>query len=108
MVRLIRIKSVAVANNHLNDYPTPIVGYISSFGSLSGVSLVLQIITGVLLASHYNANISLAFLSLEHIIRDVNDGWLFRYIHSNGALIFFFCLYLHIYNNFYSEAEDLV
>jgi quinol-cytochrome oxidoreductase complex cytochrome b subunit len=107
-MRLIRIKSIAIINAHLNDYPTPIVGYLSSFGSLSGVSLVLQIITGILLASHYNANISLAFLSLEHIIRDVNDGWLFRYMHSNGASIFFFCLYLHIYNNFYSEAEDLV
>lgn len=107
-MRFIKIKSFATLNAHLVDYPTPAVGYFSSFGSLSGLCLVIQIITGILLTAHYTPHISLAFGSVEHIIRDVNDGWLFRYYHSNGASIFFMCVYLHIAHNIESEADDLL
>lgn len=73
-MRLLKIKTIGVVNNHLIDYPSQAVGYASSFGSLSGISLVIQIITGIFLAIHYTPHTSLAFLSLEHIIRDINDG----------------------------------
>jgi ubiquinol-cytochrome c reductase cytochrome b subunit len=108
IMRSIKIQGLSVLFNHIFEYPTPIVGYISSFGSLAGVCLVIQIITGLFLAIHYSSHISIAFISVEHIIRDVNDGWLFRYYHSNGASIFFFCMYAHIYVNISSEAEDIV
>ena len=104
-MRFIKMKAVAFFNSHLVDYPTPIVGYMSSFGSLAGLCLLIQIITGVLLVSHYTPHTLFAFASIEHIMRDVNDGWLFRYYHSNGASMFFLCLYLHIYHNFSSEAD---
>ncbi len=107
-MRFIKIKSISILNNHLIDYPTPIVGYLSSFGSLSGLCLVIQIITGVLLTAHYTPHVLLAFCSIEHIMRDVNDGWLFRYYHINGASIFFICVYFHIYVNFSSEGDDLL
>jgi ubiquinol-cytochrome c reductase cytochrome b subunit len=73
-MRFIRIKSVAVLNAHLIDYPTPATGYMSTFGSLSGICLVIQIITGILLTAHYTPHVLYAFMSIEHIIRDVNDG----------------------------------
>jgi len=107
-MRFIKMKSFAILNSHLIDYPTPIVGYISSFGSLSGLCLVIQILTGVLLTAHYTPHVTFAFSSVEHIMRDVNDGWLFRYFHSNGASFFFLCIYLHINHNFSSEADDLL
>jgi len=81
---------------------------MSSFGSLSGLCLAIQIITGILLAAHYTPHTSLAFSSVEHIMRDVNDGWILRYYHSNGASMFFLCVYLHIYQNLSSEADDLM
>jgi len=107
-MRFIKMKTFAVINSHLIDYPTPTVGYISSFGSLSGLCLVVQILTGVLLTAHYTPHVLMAFSSIEHIMRDVNEGWLFRYYHSNGASIFFLCLYLHIQNNLSSEADDIL
>ena len=108
LMRFIKMKSFAMLNSHLIDYPTPIVGYMSSFGSISGLCLVIQIITGILLTAHYTPQVNFAFASVEHIMRDVNDGWLFRYFHSNGASIFFICIYLHINHNFSSEADDLL
>ena len=73
-MRFIKMKSFAILNSHLIDYPTPIVGYMSSFGSLSGLCLVIQILTGVLLTAHYTPHVTFAFSSVEHIMRDVNDG----------------------------------
>jgi ubiquinol-cytochrome c reductase cytochrome b subunit len=73
-MRILRNKTIAIINDHLVDYPTPIVGYISSFGFLSGVCLTIQIFTGVFLAIHYSPHTATAFLSVEHIMRDVNDG----------------------------------
>lgn len=107
-MRFINMKSVSFINGHLIDYPTPIVGYFSSFGSLSGLCLVIQILTGILLTAHYTPHVLIAFTSVEHIMRDVNDGWLFRYYHSNGASIFFLCVYIHINNNSNAESEDLL
>jgi len=69
---------------------------------------MIQILTGVLLTTHYTPHVSYAFNSVEHIMRDVNDGWLFRYYHSNGASIFFFCVYMHVGQNDAAESEDLV
>src|SRR5258708_13224231 len=107
-MRFVKIKGFSLLTSYLIDYPTPIVGYLSSFGSLSGLCLMIQIITGVLLTAHYTPHILFAFNSIEHIIRNVNEGWIFRYYHSNGASIFFLCIYLHIYNNYSSEADDLL
>jgi ubiquinol-cytochrome c reductase cytochrome b subunit len=72
-----------------------------NFGSLLGLCLGIQIITGVTLAMHYNPSVSEAFNSIEHIMRDVENGWLIRYLHSNTASAFFFLVYLHIGRGFY-------
>ena len=93
---------LAVLNNHLVDYPTPInQNYFFGFGSLAGLMLVIQIITGIFLAMHYTPHADLAFNSVEHIMRDVNSGWLLRYIHANGASFFFIVVYLHIFRGLY-------
>nr|ARO70452.1 cytochrome b [Cyclura nubila] len=89
-------------NNSFIDLPTP--SNISSwwnFGSLLGLCLIIQILTGLFLAMHYTANISHAFSSVVHICRDVQYGWLIRNLHANGASMFFICLYLHIGRGLY-------
>lgn len=92
----------AVVNNHLIDYPTPInFNYFYGFGSLAGIMLVIQILTGIFLAMHYTPHIDLAFNSVEHIMRDVNNGWLIRYTHANGASFFFIVVYIHIFRGLY-------
>jgi len=83
-------------------YPVPRnLNYMYNFGVLAGFCLVLQIVTGVILAMHYAANAQVAFDSTEHIMRDVNWGWLMRYAHANGASAFFVVVYLHIFRGFY-------
>ena len=72
-----------------------------SFGSLAGLGLVIQIITGVFLAMHYTPHVDFAFNSVEHIMRDVNNGWLIRYLHANGASFFFIVTYIHIFRGLY-------
>src|SRR6266853_1939175 len=85
-----RLPVFTFLNHELNDYPTPRnLNYWWNFGSLAGVMLVVMILTGVVLAMHYTPDSSLAFGSVEHIMRDVNYGWLIRYIHLNGASFFF-------------------
>nr|YP_010507781.1 apocytochrome b [Phytophthora hedraiandra]UXG55897.1 apocytochrome b [Phytophthora hedraiandra] len=92
----------AVLNNHLIDYPTPVnLNYFFGFGSLAGIMLVVQILTGIFLAMHYTPHIDLAFNSVEHIMRDVNNGWLIRYTHANGASFFFIVVYVHIFRGLY-------
>jgi quinol-cytochrome oxidoreductase complex cytochrome b subunit len=92
----------SVVNNHLIDYPTPInLNYFYGFGSLAGIMLVIQILTGIFLAMHYTPHIDLAFNSVEHIMRDVNNGWLIRYTHANGASFFFIVVYIHIFRGLY-------
>jgi len=96
---------VNVVPNHLMDYPTSSnINYLWSFGSLSGMMLALQIITGILLAMHYTPHIALAFNSVEHIMRDVNAGWLIRYLHANGASMFFIVVYIHIGRNLFFKT----
>ena len=88
--------------SHLIYYPTPAcLSYAWSFGSLAGVSIVIQLITGLFLSIHYIAKIDLAFDSIEFIMRDVPNGWLIRYIHSNGASMFFIVIYGHICRGLY-------
>ncbi len=92
----------AVVNNHIIDYPTPInLNYFYGFGSLAGIMLAIQILTGIFLAMHYTPHIDLAFNSVEHIMRDVNNGWLIRYTHANGASFFFIVVYVHIFRGLY-------
>nr|Q9T3S9.1 RecName: Full=Cytochrome b; AltName: Full=Complex III subunit 3; AltName: Full=Complex III subunit III; AltName: Full=Cytochrome b-c1 complex subunit 3; AltName: Full=Ubiquinol-cytochrome-c reductase complex cytochrome b subunit [Brachyuromys betsileoensis]AAF15133.1 cytochrome b [Brachyuromys betsileoensis]AAF15134.1 cytochrome b [Brachyuromys betsileoensis] len=86
-----------IINHSFIDLPTP--SNISSwwnFGSLLGVCLMLQIVTGLFLAMHYTSDTSTAFSSVAHICRDVNYGWLIRYMHANGASMFFICLFIHV------------
>lgn len=84
--------------NHLVTYPTnTTLNYGWSFGSLLGLCLIMQIITGLLLSMFYLPDVEMAFYSVERIMRDVNGGWLIRYMHSNGASFFFILLYLHMF-----------
>lgn len=91
-----------LANGYLIDASQPSnISYLWNFGSLLGVCLVIQIATGVTLAMHYNPSVYEAFNSVEHIMRDVENGWLIRYLHSNTASAFFFLVYLHIGRGLY-------
>jgi len=93
---------VDVVNRHLIEYPTPAnLSYFWGYGSMAGIFLGLQIVTGILLAMHYTPHVDLAFNSVEHIMRDVNGGWLLRYLHTNGASLFFFVVYIHIGRGLY-------
>nr|YP_008816157.1 apocytochrome b [Roya obtusa]YP_009755745.1 apocytochrome b [Roya anglica]AGZ90367.1 apocytochrome b [Roya obtusa]QIQ22984.1 apocytochrome b [Roya anglica] len=88
--------------DHIIDYPTPSnLSYWWGFGSTAGLCLVIQIITGIFLAMHYTPHVDLAFNSVEHIMRDVCGGWLLRYMHANGASMFFIVVYLHIFRGLY-------
>lgn len=89
-------------NSYLIDSPQPSnISYLWNFGSLLGLCLGIQIVTGVTLAMHYTPSVLEAFNSVEHIMRDVNNGWLVRYLHSNTASAFFFLVYLHIGRGLY-------
>nr|YP_003734739.1 cytochrome b [Eupolyphaga sinensis]ACO07088.1 cytochrome b [Eupolyphaga sinensis] len=98
-----------IANNALIDLPTPSnISTWWNFGSLLGVCLVMQILTGMFLAMHYSPNIEQAFSSVAHICRDVNYGWLLRILHANGASVFFLCMYLHIGRGLYYTSFKLM
>nr|AAZ95338.1 cytochrome b [Bos taurus] len=91
-----------IVNNAFIDLPAP--SNISSwwnFGSLLGICLILQILTGLFLAMHYTSDTTTAFSSVTHICRDVNYGWIIRYMHANGASMFFICLYMHVGRGLY-------
>nr|ARO70458.1 cytochrome b [Iguana iguana] len=91
-----------IINNSFIDLPTPSnISAWWNFGSLLGLCLIVQILTGLFLAMHYTADISLAFSSVAHICRDIQYGWLIRNLHANGASMFFICLYLHIGRGLY-------
>lgn len=101
-MQLLKQPIISIINNHLIDYPTPInIHYAWNFGFLSAICLIIQIITGIFLAMHYTPHVSLAFISLEHIMRDVNFGWFLRYIHANGASMFFIVVYIHVFRGLY-------
>ena len=95
----------SILNNHVIDYPTPVnINYFWSLGVLAGICLVIQLITGIFLAMHYTPHIDYAFTSVEHIMRDVNNGWIMRYIHANGASMFFIVVYTHIARGLYYSS----
>jgi ubiquinol-cytochrome c reductase cytochrome b/c1 subunit len=84
------------------SYPVPRnLNYAYAFGGILALMLASQILTGIVLAMHYTPQITLAFQSVEHIMRDVNSGWLLRYMHSNGASMFFIAVYIHMFRGFY-------
>nr|BAJ54271.1 cytochrome b [Xenomystus nigri] len=91
-----------IVNDALIDLPAPVnISAWWNFGSLLGLCLITQILTGLFLAMHYTSDISTAFSSVVHICRDVNYGWLIRSIHANGASFFFICIYLHVARGLY-------
>ena len=101
---------LSIINGIAYDLPAPAnISYLWNFGSLLGVCLIVQISTGIFLAMHYCADVSLAFASVDHIMRDVTYGFLLRYFHANGASLFFLCVYFHvgrgIYYGSYSKTE---
>jgi len=97
-----RLPIFGFVNHHLVDYPAPRnLNYWWNFGSLAGIALVLQIVTGIILAMHYTPHADLAFDSVEHIMRNVNYGWLLRYAHANGGSMFFLVVYIHLFRGLY-------
>ncbi len=97
-----RLPIFSVLREALVDHPTPRnLNYWWNFGSLAGITLVIMIVSGLILSMHYVAHADLAFDSVEHIMRDVNYGWLIRYIHSVGASMFFLIVYIHIARGLY-------
>jgi len=101
-LRILNRPIINLLNDHLIDYPTPVnINYLWNFGSMAGIFLVVQIVTGIFLAMHYTPHVDLAFLSVEHIMRDVNNGWLLRYLHANGASMFFGVVYIHVARGIY-------
>nr|ATN40461.1 cytochrome b [Phaneroptera falcata] len=98
-----------IANNALVDLPAPSnISAWWNFGSLLGLCLGIQIVTGLFLAMHYTAHIDLAFSSVVHICRDVNYGWFLRTLHANGASFFFICLYLHVGRGMYYGSYNYI
>lgn len=92
----------SIINSYVVDSPQPSnISYMWNFGSLLATCLGIQIVTGVILAMHYTPNVDLAFISVEHIMRDVNYGWMIRYLHANTASFFFIFVYLHIGRGMY-------
>lgn len=92
-------------NNSLIELPTPInISAWWNFGSLLGICLIIQILTGLFLAIHYTGDVRIAFQRVIYIIRDVNYGWLIRVLHANGASFFFICIYLHVRRGIYYSS----
>ena len=97
-----RLPILRLAHDSFVDYPTPKnLNYWWTFGGILTFCLVTQIITGIILAMHYTPHVDFAFNSVEHIMRNVNYGWLIRYIHANGASMFFIAVYIHIFRGLY-------
>jgi len=97
-----RLPVMGLVHSSFVVYPTPRnLNYLWTFGAILSFMLVAQIVTGVVLAMHYTPEATLAFDSVEHIMRDVNYGWLLRYLHSNGASMFFLAAYVHMFRGIY-------
>lgn len=93
---------LSVLNDHIIQYPAPTnLNYFWGYGSTAGICLLIQILTGIFLAMHYTPHVDLAFVSVEHIMRDVQGGWLLRYMHANGASFFFIVVYIHMFRGLY-------
>ncbi len=97
-----RLPLARLMHDSFVSYPVPRnLNYAYAFGGILSIMLVIQILTGIVLAMHYASTTALAFGSVEHIVRDVNSGWLLRYLHSNGASFFFVAVYIHIFRGMY-------
>ncbi len=97
-----RLPIFTFLHHEMHEYPTPKnLNYWWNFGSLAGIVLVIMIVTGIILSMHYTPHVDYAFQSVERIMRDVNYGWLIRYIHANGASFFFIVVYIHIFRGLY-------
>ena len=97
-----RLPIMELVQGQALDFPTPRnLNYWWTFGAILAVMLMAQLITGIVLAMHYTAHVDMAFDSVEHVMRDVNYGWLLRYLHSNGASMFFIAVYVHIFRGMY-------
>ena len=97
-----RLPVFTFMNHELHEYPTPRnLSYWWNFGSLAGIVLVIMIVTGIMLAMQYTPHVDHAFASVERVVRDVNYGWLLRYIHMNGASFFFIVVYIHMFRGLY-------
>ncbi len=97
-----RLPVISLVRGSFVDFPTPKnLNYWWTFGGILFFVLIAQIITGIVLVMHYTPNTALAFDSVEHIMRDVNFGWMLRYLHSNGASMFFIAVYIHIFRGMY-------
>ena len=108
-----RLPIFTFMQHELNEYPTPRnLSYWWNFGSLSGIMLVIMIVTGIFLAMQYTPHVDYAFDSVERIMRDVNFGWLLRYLHMNGASFFFIVVYIHLFRGLfygsYKEPRELL
>ena len=108
-----RLPIISLIQGHVLAFPTPKnLNYWWTFGGILTFCLVTQIVTGLVLAMHYVADAEQAFSSVEHIMRDVNYGWLLRYIHSNGASMFFIAVYIHmarsLFYGSYKEPRELI
>lgn len=102
-------KLINIIYNSLINLPTPLnISIWWNFGSLLGICLIIQIISGFFLSIHYTPNINIAFNRIIHIIQNVNIGWLFRLIHINGASIFFICIFIHIGRNIYYNSFKFI
>nr|UPL66022.1 cytochrome b [Myrmedobia distinguenda] len=99
---------IKIVNNTLIDLPSPSsISLLWNFGSMLGLCLMIQIVTGLFLAMHYTPNTEMAFNSVMHVMRDVNYGWLLRSLHANGASLFFICMYMHIGRGMYYGSYKL-
>jgi quinol-cytochrome oxidoreductase complex cytochrome b subunit len=98
----VRLPLARMMHDTAVSYPTPKnLNYMYTFGGILMFMLIAQIITGVVLSMHYTAHVDMAFNSVEHIMRDVNFGWLLRYLHANGASMFFVAVYIHMLRGLY-------
>ena len=97
-----RLPIFSFMHHELVDYPLPKnLNYFWNTGFLAGMALLIMIVSGIFLAMHYTPHVDMAFDSVEYIMRDVNFGWLIRYLHSNGGSMFFLVVYIHVFRGLY-------
>lgn len=97
-----RLPIFSYADSNVIAYPTPKnLNYWWNYGSIAGIILVIMLVTGIFLAMNYQPHADVAFASVERIVRDVNYGWLLRYLHMNGASMFFIVVYIHMFRGLY-------
>nr|QHV34331.1 cytochrome b [Gessius sp. 'rufidorsus'] len=102
-------KIIKMINYAIIDLPAPMnLSSWWNFGSMLGMCLIIQIISGLMISMHYSPNVEMAFNSISHISRDVNNGWIMRYLHSNGASMFFICMYMHTGRGMYYGSYKFV